>query len=367
MPSFSREGFTIDVVGRAVRKTLLNPTLSIPLALAIRWALSRGSIHDVKVLQRLENTRRLVYLLAAFGAFLNANEYLNRQVNNNWTSKSQWDWDNKEIIVVTGGSSGIGANLIGKLLDRNPNTRIVVIDFAPLAWEPPKGARIHYYQCDLSDSASLHAVCEQIRQEVGHPTVLVNNAGICRGYTICDSAPIDVEATIRTNLTAPFLLVKEFLPEMIHNNHGHIVNISSMSAYIPPSKMGDYGATKAGVLSMHEALQLELANIHKAPNVRLSVGIFSFIRTQLIRGETRQFNFLFPVLDVNTVAQALADTIHSGYGRTIYLPGIMSYVAILRGGPEWLWRMIRQETNKFALDFTGRQRVDPETGRISAI
>ena len=99
--------------------------------------------------------------------------------------------------------------------------------------------------------------------------------------------------------------------------------------YVDASLLQYIWVIRRQLTRLEQALQLELANIHKAPNVRLSVGIFSFIRTQLIKGETRQFNFLFPVLDVNTVAQALADTIHSGYGRTIYLPGIMSYVAIL--------------------------------------
>ncbi|PKS08182.1 hypothetical protein jhhlp_005458 [Lomentospora prolificans] len=372
----SREGFTIDVVGRVLRKSVLNPALAIPLALAIRLGFpgTLGS-NSGETLRNLERARRWLYALAACSILLNTTDFLNRQLHNNWTAKSEWDWDNREIIVITGGSSGIGATLAQQLLDRNPNTRIVIVDFAPLGWEPPKGSRVHYYQCDLSDSSRLRAVCEKIREDVGHPTVLVNNAGICRGYTVCDGSYSDVEATIRTNLTAPFLLVKEFLPSMVQNNHGHIVNISSMSAFIPPSRLGDYAATKAGLMAMHEAekkpltldkaLQLELANIHKAPKVRLSIGIFSFIRTPLFKGETRQNNFLFPLLDVNTVADSLADTIFGGYGRSIYLPGIMRYVAILRGGPEWLWRIIRQETNKIALDFTGRQKVDPETGRLS--
>lgn len=57
--------------------------------------------------------------------------------------------------------------------------------------------------------------------------------------------------------------------------------------------------------------------------------MLSFIRTPLFKGETKQSAFLFPVLDVNTVSESLAEILYSGYGKTIYLPGIMRYVAML--------------------------------------
>lgn len=128
----------------------------------------------------------------------------------------------------------------------------MIIDYVPLTWNPQNGSHIHYYQCDLSQASGIQVVCEKIRQEVGHPTVLLNNAGICRGFTVCDGSYTDVEVTIKTNLIAPFLLVKEFLPNMARCNHGHIINISSMSAFLPPSKVADYAATKAGLIALHE-------------------------------------------------------------------------------------------------------------------
>lgn len=87
---------------------------------------------------------------------------------------------------------------------------------------------------------------------MGNPTIVVNNAGLCRGYTVRDGTYADVEVTIRTNLIAPFLLIKEFLPEMVRQDHGHIVNISSLSAILPPAGIADYAATKAGLVAMHE-------------------------------------------------------------------------------------------------------------------
>lgn len=62
----------------------------------------------------------------------------------------------------------------------------------------------------------------------------------------------DNSITLKTNLLAPFFLTKEFLPAMIRQNHGHIFNVSSMSAYIPPPGLADYAASKAGLIAFHE-------------------------------------------------------------------------------------------------------------------
>lgn len=250
MASFPREGFTVDFVANLARVTVLNPMIIIPLAISTFCLSIHGSTGS-DWSKSLEAAQPYTYSLAALSALLYATDFLNRQFNNNWTTDPAWDWDN-EIVVITGGSSGIGADLAQSLYARNPKTKVVIIDYVPLAWEPPQGTSTKYYQCDLSDSSQIRATCEKIRTEVGHPTVLVNNAGISRGATVCEGSYADVEVTIRTNLTAPFLLVKEFGPDMTRRNHGHIVNVSSMSAFLPPAQVADYAATKAGLIALHE-------------------------------------------------------------------------------------------------------------------
>jgi len=190
---------------------------------------------------------RVALGLGAAGFLFSLNEWLNKWCANNWTptKRGEWDWD-REIVVVT------GTSVVQKLLDRNPRTTIVVIDFAPLSWTPPAGSKVHYYQADLSDSNVVRNVCEKVRVEVGHPTVLINNAGIVRGFTVMEGSYADVELTIKTNLLAPFILVKEFLPDMVKHNHGHIVSVCFMSSVVAPPGIVDYAATKNGILSLHE-------------------------------------------------------------------------------------------------------------------
>jgi all-trans-retinol dehydrogenase (NAD+) len=264
-----REGPNIDIVARIVRKTALNEHLTLPVAAAVAFLSCKSSgrylAKIADVLSRLGAdssfvsravARRAGHValgLGTAGFLISLNDWLNKWCANNWTAtkKGEWDWDH-EIVVVTGASSGVGASVVQKLLERNPRTTLVVVDFAPLSWTPPEGSKVHYYQADLSSPGVVRDVCERIRTEVGHPTVLVNNAGIARGFTVMEGTYADVELTIKTNLLAPFLLVKEFLPDMVKHNHGHIVSVCSMSSVVAPPGLVDYSATKSGILSLHE-------------------------------------------------------------------------------------------------------------------
>ncbi|KAK0610056.1 putative short-chain dehydrogenase [Bombardia bombarda] len=372
MATFAREGFCADTVGRALGKSLFNPYLALPIA-AAATLLTGGHPTLSNLNLKLEakdiaKIGRAAFILGVTGVALSVNDFLTKWSANNWTRTKfgDWNWD-EEIVVVTGASTGIGASVVQNLLARNPCTTIVVFDYEPLAWTPPAGSKIYFYQCDLSDAAVVKSTCAKVRAEVGHPTVLVNNAGISRGASILDGSYADVQITIRTNLTAPFLLIKEFLPEMVKHNHGHIISISSTSSLIPPPYIVDYAATKAGVTALHEGLQLELSHLYKAPKVRLSLGIFNFVRTKIFatpQSGTGQAPFIFPVLHTETVAEHLVDALYSGYGSTIYLPETARVVSKLRGGPEWLWRLVRGTATKLTVDFTGRHKIDPETFKL---
>lgn len=337
-------GFHVDALARVIRKSLLNEYFVLPLAGAAYWAtrdkLSKDDFAKLLKLLKLPQTIELAQVaraalcLGLSGAAISINDFLTKWTANNWSRNRPGEWQDwsKEIVVVTGGSSGIGENIVKGLLRRNPRTVVVIIDFAPLSWAPPdmtQGKTLHYYQADLSKSDAIRDVCARIRTEVGNPTVLVNNAGLARGFSVLEGSFADTEVTMKTNLTAPFLLIKEFLPEMVKNDHGHIVNVCSMSAVVPPPGIVDYAASKAGVQALHEGLALELRYWHNAPRVRLTNAMFSFIRTPLLQGQPRQPQFFSPLLHVETVAESIVETLYSGYGRVIYLPGTMRYITCL--------------------------------------
>lgn len=75
-------------------------------------------------------------------------------------------------------------------------------------------------------------MAEDIRSKVGHPTVLINNAGVVRGKSIIESSEKDIRFTFDVNALAHYWIVKEFLPSMIENNHGMIVTVASIAAWV---------------------------------------------------------------------------------------------------------------------------------------
>lgn len=247
----SGRAITLDAVVATVRRWVLNPKIAAPLALGLHWQPVFALLLSRVAERRAAKLRSRVRLVAAVSVVMAVNEYLNEQFANNWVSDTMWNWDD-EIVVVTGGSSGLGASITQRLLARNRRTRIVIIDYQPLLWTPPADAHVFLYRCDLSDSSALRATCLLVRREIGHPSVLFNNAGLARGLTVLESKPADVEMTIRTNLIAPFLLAKEFLPEMVRRDHGHIVNTGSLSALMSAANLVDYSATRAGLAALHE-------------------------------------------------------------------------------------------------------------------
>ena len=79
--------------------------------------------------------------------------------------------------------------------------------------------------------------------------MLTSTQSIMLVWPVGESSYHDVTLTIQTNLA---LFTKEFLPSMANTNHGHILNVSSMSGYIPPAGLADYAASKSGIIAFHE-------------------------------------------------------------------------------------------------------------------
>src|SRR5262245_59193115 len=221
-----REGFYIDPLAVLIRRILLNPKISVSVIIFLHmWNLlyQRTPVPKPLLLPPYFDTG--LKLLSIIGTILDINDYLTHKVHNNWTTDDSWDWT-QEIVLITGGSSGIGASVAQTLLLRNPKTRIVIIDHVPLTFAPPKRTSISFYQCDLSQDAEIRATCEKLKKEVGDPTVVFNNAGLTRGKSVMNGKYEDVQITLAVNLIAPFLVLKEFLPKMVERNHGHIIATS---------------------------------------------------------------------------------------------------------------------------------------------
>lgn len=280
--------------------------------------------------------------LFVFGLLKSLNHHLNRYVANlgEWR-RDRPDW-NKEVVVITGGSAGIGKAAV-EVLSHKKRARVAVLDMAPPTYAPaPAGApAIQYYKTDVSDPEQVRAAAEQIRATLGEPTVVINNAGIGSGDTIVD---IDLNSALRSykvNTFANFVTVKEFLPHMIKQNHGHIVTVASSASFMSLPQMAEYTTSKSAALAFHEVLRGELRARYFAPRVRTSIIAPTKVRTALGDGmEDHKMPFFHPNLEPFELGRTIVGAIDSGLSQYKVMPGLMKLLPFIRASPDWFRRSI---------------------------
>lgn len=177
-----------------------------------------------------------------------------------------------KIAVVTGAARGIGRAIALELAAMGATTALLARDksaLQALAEEiAASGGQAAIFACDLTDSAALEKTTAEILDRFKRCDILVNNAGIgIMGKPLYQTSPTDWERTMKTNLRAPFLLLRAFTPSMIENGGGHIVNISSLAGKNPLPNGAAYASSKWGLNGMMISAAEEL----RAHNVRVSI------------------------------------------------------------------------------------------------
>lgn len=133
---------------------------------------------------------------------------------------------------------------------------------------------------DAADAAVIAASAERTRRELGGPvTILVNNAGISGYVPFTEMTEEAWDRIIGVNLKGPFLVTREFVPEMLEAGWGRIINISSSSAQSGAPSMAHYAASKGGVIGLTKALAMEFA----AKGITVNNVPPGFVDTPLVR------------------------------------------------------------------------------------
>jgi D-xylose 1-dehydrogenase len=160
------------------------------------------------------------------------------------------------VVVVTGGASGIGADLVRAFAGQG--ARVAFLDIqdeaaaalaAELEADPPL-----YIRCDLVDVAALRVAIERVRAELGPVAVLVNNAADDKRHGIPGLTPEEWDAAQDINLRPQFFAAQAVHPQMQELGHGSIINLSSIAWRIGADQMVAYAAAKAAVLGLTRAL-----------------------------------------------------------------------------------------------------------------
>jgi len=266
--------------------------------------------------------------------------------HNSWrlSAASNWSWTN-EIAVVTGGSSGIGLSIVQRLTGMG--IQVAVLDVQDLPKELQTNERVRFYRCDVTTVESVAEAADAVRRELGHPTILINNAGITSPMPILKMSESFLRKIMGVNLMSLWFTTQQFLPRMIQLNKGHIITVASIASFVALATGADYSATKAGALSFHESLASEIKHFYKAPNVLTTVVHPNFVRTPLVEGfvdrlERGGVRLLTP----DDIAKEVVAQIKRRRGGQLIVPKSASAVSGIRGWPTWLQEILRDMIGK---------------------
>lgn len=172
-----------------------------------------------------------------------------------------------KTIIITGASNGIGKALAKKLRKKYQIINIDKIE--------KKMDRVKFYKCDLSSKEQLLKTIEKIKKDRNKIYALINNAAIFNHISLEEQTIEEWEKIISVNLTAPYILSKEFA-SLLKESKGHIINISSTRALMSESGTESYSTSKGGISSLTHALAVSLA-----PNVKVNSISPGWINTDI--------------------------------------------------------------------------------------
>lgn len=164
--------------------------------------------------------------------------------------------------VVTGGASGIGRSLATLLADRGALVHVVDRDGegadAVAAGIRDTGGRAEAHSVDVTDADAVMVLADAVFER-GPVDLLFNNAGVGHAGLIVDTTLEDWRRLVDVNLMGVVHGVHAFLPRMsAQQGPSHIVNTASMAGIVPAAGLSAYSATKAAVVALTEALDVEL-------------------------------------------------------------------------------------------------------------
>jgi NAD(P)-dependent dehydrogenase (short-subunit alcohol dehydrogenase family) len=186
-------------------------------------------------------------------------------------------------VVITGAGSGIGRETA--LAFAQLGAEVVVSDVNGAAAQQTaqtiseRGSRAHAYPLDVSDRAAVEAHAEEVAESHGIPDVVINNAGIGQAGSFVETSPEDFERVMNINFYGVVNGCRAFGAKMVaRGTGGHIVNVSSMAAYVPQQSFSAYSTSKAAVFMFSDCLRAEFAH----PGIKVSTICPGTVHTNIV-------------------------------------------------------------------------------------
>jgi len=175
----------------------------------------------------------------------------------------------QRTAIITGAARGIGAAIARRFAQDGMQVAVLDLDEAACAGTVEQiqqaGGEALAVGANVADEESVNAAVERIAEELGAPTVLVNNAGIIRDNMLFKMSVSDWDAVLGVHLRGAFLMSRAAQKHMVAAEYGRIVNLSSTSA-LGNRGQANYSAAKAGMQGFTKTLAIELGRYNVTAN-----------------------------------------------------------------------------------------------------
>jgi short-subunit dehydrogenase len=168
-----------------------------------------------------------------------------------------------KVIIVTGGGSGMGRELVLQLIQKE--AKVAAVDIQAENLEETRSlaqateGQLFTYVLDITDRAAVEALPEQVIEDLGALDGIINNAGIIQPFVDVKDLSMDqIEKVMKVNFYGSLYLIRAALPHLLQRPEAHILNVSSMGGFIPFPGQTIYGASKAAIKLLSEGLYAEL-------------------------------------------------------------------------------------------------------------
>ena len=210
-----------------------------------------------------------------------------------------------QVAIVTGAGRGLGLAIARALATEGASVALFDVDAAAAQAGAQalqaSGCKALGLAVDVTDEAGVRRAMDAVLEQLGTPTVLVNNAGIYPHIPLQDTSYEDWKRILATNLDGTFLCTRAVFSHMARAGYGRIVNLSSAVVFTGLSGVSAYAAAKAGVIGFTRVIASEGGSVGVTANA-VAPGL---IETEGVLGQIAEhFDDVLPSQAVKRRGQA---------------------------------------------------------------
>lgn len=242
----------------------------------------------------------------------------------------------KKSLLITGGSHGLGKDIVTEFHDKLDIGQIIIIDIEEPEFKPENSIYIHY---DFSESNNIQDLFRDIEREVSlnEIGIVICNAGIRQNTDLLNTTQSHFSKVINVNWVNQIALIQYILSKRIKSQlYTHIIGISSVLGFLAPKNLGIYSGTKSAFFNCLDSLRQEI----NPDLVSISTIIPGQLNTRMF--EDKQVNqMLAPIIQSRKLAQRIGEIVDSSLNGEFVYPMYGRFLPIVKILPFIIQKFLR--------------------------